>query len=91
MTVEIYSKPGCSLCDEAKAVLLSVRERIPFELVEVDIRSDRALFDRYKFDIPVIVVEGERAFHHRVDESALETLLRQKRAGTSDANRGAGQ
>jgi len=85
MTVEIYSKPGCSLCEEAKAVLLSLREKMAFDLVEVDIRRDRALFERYKFDIPVVRVNGKPAFHHRVDVAALELLLRREEGGTPDA------
>ena len=43
MIVEIYSKPQCPLCDEAKEVLARVRRRISFELKEVDITRDAAL------------------------------------------------
>jgi glutaredoxin len=76
MRVEIYSKPGCSLCEEARAVLERVRQRVPFELHEVDIRSDPALHARHRYDIPVVLLEGEVAFRHRVDEGELEERLR---------------
>lgn len=73
--VELYTKPGCHLCDEAKAVLARVRERIPFDLVEFDITADSGLFDRYRYDIPVVVVPGRRTFVHRVYASQLELAL----------------
>ncbi len=76
MLVEIYSKADCSLCDEAKAVLLRVKKRVPFELREIDIESDPALFERYRYDIPVVFVDGHKAFKHRLDEKALLERLR---------------
>ena len=85
--VEIYSKKDCHLCDEAKAVLARVRERIPFELIEVDIEQDPKLFEQFKYDIPVVYVDGRRAFKHRVDEKAFATRLERGRAfamGTLD-------
>jgi hypothetical protein len=75
LRVELYTKPGCHLCDVAKDVLVRVQERIPFELVERDITSDAALFDRYRYDIPVVVVPGRRTFVHRVYASQLELAL----------------
>jgi glutaredoxin len=91
MKVQLYTKPGCTLCDKAKDVLASVRTRVPFELEEVDIRTDPALFERYKFDIPVIHIGGHKAFKHRVDPVLLEQRLRRELAGTVDANPEAGE
>ncbi|HUB06947.1 MAG TPA: redoxin domain-containing protein [Myxococcales bacterium] len=85
--VEIYSKKDCHLCDEAKAVLARVRERIPFELIEVDIEQDAKLFEQFKYDVPVVYVDGRRAFKHRVDEQDFATRLERGRAfamGTLD-------
>jgi glutaredoxin len=76
MKVEIYSKAECSLCDTAKAVLERVRKRVPFELVEVDITADPALFERYRYDIPVVFVDGQKAFKHRLEERVVEARLR---------------
>ena len=76
MLVEIYSKPDCPLCDEAKEVLREVQARCPFTLREVNIESDPELFDRYRYDIPVVFVDGNKAFKHRVDARALEARLK---------------
>jgi len=78
MKVEIYSKADCSLCETAKAVLARVRTRVPFELVEVDITTDPALFERYRYDIPVVFVDGQKAFKHRLEEGAVEARLRRQ-------------
>lgn len=75
--VEIYSKPDCTLCDVALATLKAVRRRIPFELVERDVRQDAVLAERWRYDIPVICVDGVVAFLGRVPEEAFERLLAQ--------------
>jgi glutaredoxin len=80
MIVEIYSKPQCPLCDEAKEVLDRVRRRVPFELREVDITSDPALFQEYQYDIPVVFVNGRKAFKHHLEAKAVEARLRRELA-----------
>ncbi|MET0403889.1 MAG: glutaredoxin family protein [Cystobacter sp.] len=82
MIVRIYSKPGCCLCDQAKEVLERVRSRIPFELVEEDIRADPVLFATYRYDIPVVIIEGLATYKHRLDEAVVEECLRLGSAGT---------
>ena len=72
----LYGRPGCHLCDEARTVLLRVRDRVAFELEEVDIESDEDLFKRYLERIPVVAVEGVELFELFVDEAALERRLR---------------
>ncbi len=75
VTVEIYSKAGCCLCDEAKAVLDRVRADIPFDLQEIDIESDAELLRRYGEQIPVVFIGGFKAFKFRVDETELRRKL----------------
>jgi glutaredoxin len=78
MVVEIYSKPDCPLCDEAKQAIASVRRRIAFELIERNIEGDPALFAEYRYDIPVVFVNGSKAFKHHVDAEAFEKRLRRE-------------
>ena len=66
--VEIYSSPGCHLCEEAKELLSRVRETQPFELREVlVIEGDRA-FEQYRERVPVIFINREFAFQYRIPE-----------------------
>jgi glutaredoxin len=74
-TVTLYGRPGCHLCDDARAALERIRTTHPFRLDEVDIDSDDALFKRYLERIPVIAVDGEELFDHFVEEQALKRKL----------------
>jgi len=69
--VTLYTRKGCCLCDDAKRVLESVRARAVFELLEVDIDTDAALRSRYNDEVPVIAINGRKAFKYRVREREL--------------------
>jgi glutaredoxin len=73
--VTLYGKPGCCLCDEAKAVVAAVRAERPFELEEVDVSLDPALHHRYGERIPVVAVGGEELFEYHVDPAELRQAL----------------
>ena len=75
MEVVFFTRPGCHLCDDARAVLLAERERTPFELQEIDIETDAALVREYGLRIPVVFVDGEEAFEYTVDAEELAALL----------------
>jgi glutaredoxin len=67
----LYGRPGCHLCDDARAVL----ERIGEPFAEVDITTDDRLHAAYLERIPVIALDGEELFDFFVDEPALRGLL----------------
>jgi glutaredoxin len=75
-TVLMYSRPGCGLCDEARRVILGVREGTPFRYEEVDISGDDALELEYGIRIPVVLVDGEERFEVRVDAAELAFAVR---------------
>lgn len=88
MRVDIYSKPACSLCEEAIAAVERVQARIPFYLAVVDIRQSPELFDAWRYDIPVVLINGQPVFKHRVDEARLEALIQEAARGTPVADSG---
>ena len=67
----LLGKPGCHLCDDARAVL----ERVGAPFTEVDITTDDALHATYLERIPVVVLDGVERFELFVDEAALRHLL----------------
>ncbi len=73
--VIIYSRPGCHLCDEAKAAIRDAGCNDQFTLEEVNIESDPELLRKYKYDIPVIVIDGVEAFIHRVAPAEFRTRI----------------
>jgi glutaredoxin len=81
ITVTLYTRAGCHLCDDARAVLDLVRAEIPFTLDVVDIDSDPTLRKLYDHEVPVIAVGGRKAFKYRVTAEALrERLAREAQA-----------
>jgi hypothetical protein len=74
--VTLYTAQGCSLCGPVRRRLESVRADVPFELEEVDITGVPELEGRYREWLPVVEIDGERAFVYRLDEDRLRTLLR---------------
>ncbi len=74
--VTIYSRPGCHLCEEAKATILASTCAREFEIEEINIDEDATLCERYKYDIPVILINGVKAFKHRVDASEFAKKFR---------------
>jgi glutaredoxin len=74
-TVTLYGRPGCHLCDDARAVLERLRAQRPFELREVDIESDDELHARYLERIPVVALDDEELFDFFVDEAQLAARL----------------
>ncbi|HYK19649.1 MAG TPA: glutaredoxin family protein [Pyrinomonadaceae bacterium] len=73
--VIIYSRPGCHLCDEAKAEILSAGCGDQIVLEEINIESDERLLSRYRYDIPVITIDGVETFIHRVDAKEFRTRI----------------
>jgi glutaredoxin len=73
--VIIYSRPGCHLCEEAKAAIASAGCSEQFTLEEINIESDSELLRKYKYDIPVITIDGVEAFIHRVDPKEFRTRI----------------
>jgi len=74
--VIIYSRPGCHLCDEAKAAILSAGCSEQFVLEQIDIESDEQLLRKYKYDIPVVAINGVESFIHRVDSREFATRIK---------------
>jgi glutaredoxin len=75
LRVIIYSRPGCHLCDEAKAAILGAGCSDQFVLEEINIESDDELLTKYRYDIPVITIEGVESFIHRVDPTEFRTRI----------------
>jgi glutaredoxin len=75
IAVTIYSRQGCHLCEQMKAVVERVGRSVAIALEEIDISTDPALEARYGIDIPVLLVEGRKAAKYRVTEEELRRIL----------------
>jgi glutaredoxin len=65
--ITLYTRPGCHLCEEAKALIEPILDEFSATLREVDIDQDAVLQQTYGTDIPVIFIGARKAAKHRVD------------------------
>jgi glutaredoxin len=73
--VRLLSKPGCHLCDDARAVVEAVCGELGEAYDEVDITADADLMRAYGEEIPVTFVDGRQHDFWRVDPARLRTAL----------------
>jgi glutaredoxin len=64
--VTLYTRAGCCLCGDAKQVLAAARARAPFEFEEIDIDRHPEWLPLYNEEVPVIAIDGRKAFKYRV-------------------------
>ena len=74
LTVTLYTRKDCHLCEQAKADLESIQDRYPHRLVEIDIDADPALQKKYLLEIPVVEV-GPYALKAPFDKQKLMMTL----------------
>ena len=84
-TITLYTKAGCHLCDEARVALdeaLTIRRERQLSLEaselavdEIDIRRDPAIFERYRYRIPVVVVDGVERLEGRITVDEIDDLM----------------
>jgi glutaredoxin len=73
--VTLYGKPGCHLCDDARAIVAGVCAELGVTWSEIDITQDEQLFKEYGEQIPVTFVDGRQHDFWRVDPVRLKRAL----------------
>ena len=77
--ITLVGKPGCHLCDDARAVVARVAEDLGVTWEEWSINDDPALAEEYGEQIPVTFVDGRQHDYWRVDEARLRAVLTAQR------------
>jgi glutaredoxin len=73
--ITLYTKTDCELCHVAKATLLALQAELGFELDEIDITTDPALYAAFRVEIPVGFLDDRKLFKYRVDPARLRRQL----------------
>jgi len=73
--VTLYSRPGCHLCDDARAVIEEVCAELGESYDEVDIDADPELHERFTDEVPVTFVDGRQHDFWRVSPDRLRAAL----------------
>jgi Glutaredoxin-like domain (DUF836) len=76
VTVVLYMRQGCHLCDVARDVILAQQATSPFGFREIDIDTSDDLIKEYGIRIPVVTVDGEERFEIAVEPGEFAALMR---------------
>jgi len=74
-TIILYSKPGCHLCEDAKADLMSLADQFEFGLEERDITQDALTFEKYRYTIPVMHIDSKIELEGRINSRKLQRAM----------------
>jgi glutaredoxin len=74
-TLTLYSRRDCCLCDEMKTVIRQVAAKTALRLVEIDVDSDDELQAKFASEVPVLFINGHKAFKYRLTAAALTRKL----------------
>jgi glutaredoxin len=66
--VVVYSRKGCHLCEIVKETLTKLQRRGGFRWREVDVDADEDLRRQFTDEVPVVFIDGRKAFKYRMDE-----------------------
>jgi glutaredoxin len=72
----LYTRKDCCLCQKMKATLSQAARRVPFALKEIDVDTSAGLQAEYGNDVPVLFINGRKAFKHRLTARELEKRLK---------------
>lgn len=72
----LYTRKGCCLCEEMKEVIRKVAGEISFEMKEIDVDTAPDLREKYGSEVPVLFINGRKAFKYRVTVRELRKRLR---------------
>jgi len=78
-TLTLYSRKDCCLCEEMKEAIRQVSAKIPLDLEEIDVDGAADLQAEYGNEVPVLFIDGRKAFKYRVTAPQLTKKLKQKR------------
>ena len=75
LRLELYTRPGCHLGNDLRAICERLGGEIVLELTEVNIDADPVLQARYEREVPLLFVEGRLAVRFRTSERELRRIL----------------
>ena len=71
----LYSRSDCCLCDEMKTIVRQVGQKTSLDVEEIDVDSSADLREKYGEEVPVLFINGRKAFKYRLTAKQLSTRL----------------
>jgi hypothetical protein len=79
LRLELYTRPGCHLGNDLRAMCERLAGEIAFVLTEVNIEGDPVVQARYEREVPILFVEGRLVVRYRTSERELRRILNWQR------------
>lgn len=71
----LYSRADCCLCEEMKDAIRQVAAKIPLDVEEIDVDSSAQLQEQFGHEVPVLFIDGRKAFKYRMTARELERCV----------------
>ena len=84
-TVTLYTKSGCHLCEAVEQVIAHVARRRPLDVVLRNILDDPADLERYRYEIPVVLLDGVEIARYRLTAGELEAAIERSSGSSAGA------
>lgn len=75
----LYTRRGCCLCEEMKEVIRRVAGGLALEMEEIDVDKEPGLKEKFGSEVPVLFIDGRKAFKYRVTPKELRKTLGKER------------
>jgi hypothetical protein len=75
MRVELYTKPDCPLCEAGQLLVQQVCRARGIEWTETSIYASQSLFEAYRYEVPVLCVDGRKVLTLRFDLAQVEAAI----------------
>lgn len=73
--VIVYSREGCHLCEVVKETLMQASGDADFQWREIDIDTDPELRQKYNVEVPVVFIDGRKAFKYHMNRQQFLRAL----------------
>ena len=83
--VVVYSRKECHLCEVVKETLAQLQGEASFQWREVDIDADPELRRKYNEEVPVVFIDGSKAFKYHMDGRQFLRALAGRERGRKDS------
>jgi glutaredoxin len=72
----LYRRSDCCLCDEMKTIIRQIAKKISLVVEEIDVDGSADLREKYGEEVPVLFINGRKAFKYRLTAKQLATRLK---------------
>ena len=76
--LELYTRPGCHLCEDLRTLCERLRGEFRLQLTEVNVDAGPALAARYGGEVPVLWIDGRKAVKFRTTEAVLRRMVQRR-------------